>query len=109
MTNDNSTESRLDNIERILQGVTESIQLLAAENRATRAITESNARAIQALTNHTAEARDDAEEERSEIRLAINTMRETVAELVQASRENIAQHMEFRERFDRIQPPNQGV
>jgi ABC-type transporter Mla subunit MlaD len=87
---------RLDRIERILQGVTENLALLTQENRETRQIAESNARAIEALTNHTAEARDAAEEERSELSVGLNALRESVAQLVQESRENIAQHLAFR-------------
>lgn len=97
MTNGNGTnESRLDRIERILLGVTENLALLTQENRETRKLTESNARAIEALTNHTAEARDQAEEERSELRIGLNELRVHMEELRLESRENIAQHLEFR-------------
>lgn len=77
---------------------------IASEASATA---RSNARSIQAWEALIEQNRVEAEEERSvlqvglnEMRAGINELRVSISDLNQANRENVLQHMEFRERFD---------
>jgi uncharacterized coiled-coil DUF342 family protein len=79
------------NIDRLEQAQARTQQQL----NQTQDIANSNARSVQAWEALINENRDEAEEERSVLRVTIN-------ELAQASRENIAQHIEFRARFDQV-------
>jgi methyl-accepting chemotaxis protein len=83
------------------RAITESnaraIEALANQTQETRNLVESNARAIEALNAHTAEARDEAEEERSEFRLAIQ-------QLIRDGQRNEVEHELFRRRFEAIDP-----
>lgn len=95
MTNANGNGDRLSRIESILDRLAvqqETTQQLLAE---TAAIANSNARSVQAWEALIEQNKVEAEEERSQLRVDIN-------ELKQANRENIAQHLEFRERFDQV-------
>lgn len=95
--------SRLDRIERILEimvlrqdAMFQRQQLLAHQLQETRVIADSNVRAIQAWEARIEETRIEAEDECFELRVGLNELRELVAQLVQESRENIAQHISFR-------------
>ena len=76
------------------QAATNIVALTQAQERTQQQI-DSNARSIQAWEALIGQNRVEAEEERSQLRVELN-------ELKQASRENIAQHFDFRERFDQM-------
>jgi chromosome segregation ATPase len=97
-------ERQMQEIRELLQEAAANIAILTRENRATRALTESNARVIETLNAHTAEARDEAEEERSELRVNLNTLRESVEALVRLSQQNEVEYELFRRRFEAIDP-----
>jgi len=98
----NQLGDRLETLEQAQERTQEQLELtLAIVNRSaqsierTEKIAESNARSVQAWESLISQNRDEAEEERSQLRVDIN-------ELKQANRENVAQHLEFRERFDQV-------
>jgi chromosome segregation ATPase len=99
----------LDRTEKIAESNARSIQAWEGLLQETRAIADSNARSIQAWESRINQVEEEAEEDRSVLRVNLNTLSTGVAqmqvgidELRQASRENIAQHFDFRERFDRV-------
>jgi len=115
MTNGNietrvsALEGRMEQIQATLQQVADLQALTQQQLKVTLDIANSNARAIQAWESRINQVEEEAEEERSELRVNLNTLSTGVAqmqvgidELRQASRENIAQHFDFRERFDRM-------
>lgn len=72
-------------------------------------IASSNARSVQAWESRIDDVEEEAAEERSEIKVRVNrieqgidTLNNATSELQQASRENVAQHLDFRERFDQV-------
>jgi len=79
-----------------------SIQAWEVLAQETLAIANSNARSVQAWEFRINQVEEEAEEKRSELRVGLNELRSGMDELRQASRENIAQHFDFRERFDRV-------
>jgi hypothetical protein len=109
MTNGNgNNESRLDRIERILEGIAVRQDVMSQQLQETRAIAnrtlqiaESNARSIQSWEARIEETRVEAEEERSELKVAIR-------ELIRANQQNTIDHELFRRRFEAIDPPTDG-
>jgi cyclopropane fatty-acyl-phospholipid synthase-like methyltransferase len=134
MTNgtNGSSESRLDRVERILEGIAlrqESIaqqqQLLTEQLQQTRAIADSNARSIQRVERITESnteslqrveriAESNArsvqaweariEENRSEAEEERSQLRVAIRELIQANQQNTIEHELFRRRFEAIDP-----
>lgn len=92
----------MEQIQATLQQVADLQALTQQQLKVTLDIATSNARAIQAWEARINQVEEEAEEERSELRVELNELRFGMDELRQASRENIAQHFDFREHFDRV-------
>lgn len=102
-------ETRISALEAQMQEIRDLLQRTAQlqvetqqQLKETSYIANSNARSIQAWESLIEQNYEEAEEERS--RLAVRLM-----ELEQASRENIAQHFDFRERFDQVMDEIRGL
>lgn len=92
----------MEQVQATLQQVADLQALTQQQLKVTLDIATSNARAIQAWESRINQVEEEAEEERSELQLGLDELRSGMDELRQASRENIAQHFDFRERFDRM-------
>lgn len=86
---------RLSRVEAILEGLAQRQDRFQVQLEETAAIARSNARSIQAWEALIEQNKVEAEEERSALAVRLT-------DLEQASRENIQQHFDFRERFDRV-------
>lgn len=108
--------NRLDRIEALLEQVAasqqatqqivesnaRSIQALGDRNEETRKIAESAAKSVVALGQTVMDDRAEREEIESQLRLNISSTNSSIQALVTEARENRRQHIDFRERFDRL-------